>query len=123
MIPVFIDYKKGKDAIQYEDYFIDENTLNWSSRNRRTLNSNEIKRIIELTNSKKARLLIFIQKSNLKMIQKEGFYYLGEASIIDAKDLKDMNGENRVHFTLRLNNPVRQDIYDFITSFTDEKIS
>lgn len=73
VIPVFIDYKKGKDAIQYEDYFIDENTLNWSSRNRRTLNSNEIKRIIELTNFKKARLLIFIQKSNLKMIQKEGF--------------------------------------------------
>lgn len=109
--------------IQYEDYFIDENTLNWSSRNRSTLNSNEIKRIIELTNSKKARLLIFIQKSNLKMIQKEGFYYLGEASIIDAKDFKDLNGENRVYFTLRLNNPVRQDIYDFITSFTDEKIS
>lgn len=123
VIPVFIDYKKGKDAIQYEDYFIDENTLNWSSRNRRTLNSKEIKRIIELTNSKKAKLLIFIQKSNLKMIQKEGFYYLGEASIIDAKDFKDMNGENRVHFTLRLNNPVRQDIYDFITSFTDERIS
>ena len=34
-----------------------------------------------------------------------------------------MNDENRVHFTLRLNNPVRQDIYDFITSFTDEKMS
>ena len=54
---------------------------------------------------------------------KENTVYIGEASIIDAKDFKDMNGENRVHFTLRLNNSVRQDIYDFITSFTDEKIS
>ena len=125
VVPIFIDYHKGKDAIQYDDHFLDNRHLIWSSRvvsNSRT--TNEINKMIELLKENKIKLLIFVQKSNLKMVKDEGFYYLGEASILNPEETPKPNKDGKpcYHFLLKLEKSIPNDIYEYLTLLTDESL-
>ncbi len=125
VVPIFIDYHKGQDAIQYDDHFIDNSLLVWSSRStleKRT--EGEIDKIRKLSPTKKLKLLVFVQKSNLKMVSKEGFYFLGEASILnlDTKPRANKDGKPCYHFILKLEKSIPNDIYEYLTLLTDESL-
>lgn len=113
--PIFINYVKSVQAIQYEDKFIDHSFIQWSSRVVRTIKSDEIQNLINFSKNGEAPLEIFVQKSKLNINNSEGFYYLGKASIINYEDI-DINGIKRVHFILKLDKPVPDDIYKYLVS-------
>lgn len=121
--PIFINYSKQENDIKYQDHFISPSVINWSSRSNLTLDSNEIKTLIECSKNDTAKLQLFIQKSNLKMIKDDGYYYLGEATILDAQNFIDPETNKKlVHFKLLLQNPVRYDIYEYLTTCSDDTI-
>lgn len=112
IIPVFINYEKQKDDIKYQDKFLSESLLTWSSRPA-TIDSPSIKKIIDLVSSKKCKLSIFVQRSN---IRQDGYYYLGEAKILSFTNFFNEDTKKTVvHFELKLDTPVRKDIYDYLT--------
>ncbi len=121
IIPIFINYAKQQNDIKYHDKFITPSFLNWSSRSNLTLDSNEIKKLISLAQNGTCKIRIFVQKSNLRLIKDEGFYYLGEAKIIEKENFFDTEtNKNLVHFKLLLDEEVRQDIYEYLTLDTDD---
>ena len=62
--PIFVNYEKEEDislTTQYEDKFISRQEFTWMSKNRRTLNSPDV-RIVNYKNG--LRIPLFIKKSN-----------------------------------------------------------
>lgn len=116
--PIFVTYNKQDDiasSTQYEDVFIDPDTFSWMTRSRLTLDSPEVKQIVEAQESG-LKIHLFTKKSD-----NEGgdFYYLGpvmpkawrETTIVDdnGKELPIVN------FTLQLETTVKEDIYEYLT--------
>lgn len=116
--PVFINYNKGDDiaeTIKYEDRFINNNSLIALSKSRRNLSSKDVNTIL---NSQKEGIEIelFVRKNKDDKTAKE-FYYLGtivptgETELITMSD----NKTTAVEIFYKLENPVRDDIFDYIT--------
>lgn len=112
--PCFVTYHKSddiEDTIKYNDYFVSPSVFAWESRSNRKLSSNEIKNVI---NSK--RILLFVKKEDAEGTD---FYYLGDASIIkDSIQQAEMpdSGKPVVHFKFQLEQPVKDDLYNYITA-------
>ncbi|MGO3042443.1 DUF3427 domain-containing protein, partial [Ancrocorticia populi] len=73
--PIFVTYHKDADvtaSTNYEDEFIDPGTMRWFTRSRRTLQSNEVKAIVD----REVPLHLFAKKDDAEGTD---FYYLGEA--------------------------------------------
>ena len=116
-IPLFVTYKKSEDieeSIMYHDYFIDKHTFNWMSRNRRTLESPEIKTLISSYKEQGYNVLLFIKRSDG---EKANFYYFGQVDILSYKDssmVSTNKNESVVEFILQIKNPVRDDLYHYL---------
>lgn len=116
--PIFITYKKSSnisDLLKYNDQFINQELFSWMSRHNRTTETEEIRQIIKAKETG-AKILLFIQKSNA---EGKEHYYLGELqpekymnTEIESKTGKK---ESIVNVIFSLKNPVREDIYDYIT--------
>lgn len=112
--PCFVTYHKSdniEDTIKYNDYFVSPSVFAWESRSNRKLSSQEIKNVI---NSK--RILLFVKKEDAEGTD---FYYLGDASIIkDSIKQAEMpdSGKPVVHFKFQLEQPVKDDLYNYITA-------
>ena len=121
IIPIFVSYHKmlkEDDSTNYEDHFINKSEFIWFSRSRRTLNSSEIKGIIDGHKKEGEKLLLFVQKSNSNLVEKNnnGFYFLGECSIEgEPINTKMKNGLDIVRFKLRLNDPINDSLYEYLT--------
>ncbi len=125
-LPIFINYVKEPDIsdnIKYEDAFLDNDKMQWFSKSSRTLASNDVKTIMEAQNNG-TKLEIFVRKNKDDAIAKE-FYYLGRAlpelegaeRPVQEKMLgADGKEKDVVKMHLRLENPVRNDIYEYLTS-------
>lgn len=117
-MPIFVTYHKSDevdDSINYNDEFISPEIFSWMSKNKRTVQSEEIQRII---NSSKEGLKILL---NVKREDGESkyFYYLGEVEVVDYNQTTIISKGKElpiVNFKFKLKNPVRQDLYDYITS-------
>jgi superfamily II DNA or RNA helicase/HKD family nuclease len=115
-LPIFVNYHKEdhiQSSIQYHDHFTSKESMIWVSKSNRKLNSNEIKSII--SNFPEYKVMLFVRK---KASDDKQFLYLGEVSLADEPHeilLKD-GKSNAVEFTLSLNNPIRDDIYDYIVN-------
>lgn len=118
--PIFVNYDKHEDisyTINYDDAFIDQYKFNWMSRNKRTLESNEIR---EICNHQETELQIhlFIKKEDDNSYE---HYYMGMLDVIlaEQKEITDPKNEEKslpiVNFVYKLWHPVREDIYDYIT--------
>jgi superfamily II DNA or RNA helicase/HKD family nuclease/SOS-response transcriptional repressor LexA len=118
--PCFVTYHKSddiEDTIKYNDYFVTPSVFAWESRSNRKLSSQEIKNVI---NSK--RILLFVKKEDAEGTD---FYFMGDASIIkDSIQQAEMpdSGKPVVHFKFQLEQPVKDDLYNYITAVNREKL-
>lgn len=116
--PIFITYHKAEDvsdSTAYEDRFVSPRTIRWFTRSRLTLDSNEVKRILDPANP--PRLHIFVKKDDA---ESGDFYYLGLADAADPRQEKmpSKQGEplNVVAMDLNLRTPVEAGVYDYFTA-------
>ncbi|WP_179316361.1 DEAD/DEAH box helicase [Winogradskyella undariae] len=118
--PCFVTYHKSddiEDTIKYNDYFVSPSVFAWESRSNRKLSSQEIKNVI---NSK--RILLFVKKEDAEGTD---FYFMGDASIIkDSIQQAEMpdSGKPVVHFKFQLEQPVKDDLYNYITAANKKEL-
>ena len=114
-LPVFINYEKSadiSDSIKYEDRFVDQETLIAMSKNNRKMESDDMYKFIH-SKELGIQIHIFIRKNKNDSNSKE-FYYLGLAHYQDIKQV-EMNNKPICEILYKLDQPVRDDIYDYIT--------
>ncbi|MEL4024927.1 DEAD/DEAH box helicase [Lysinibacillus endophyticus] len=117
--PIFVTYHK-KDEIEtsqaYGDEFISPELFRWFTRNRLTLDSNEVKTILSYKESG-MKIYLFTKKDDG---EGSDFYYLGEVEIAEdsARNelMPDGKGEELpvVTMNLVLEQPVQYDIYHYL---------
>ena len=135
-MPIFVNYNKGEGTqarTRYEDRFVDRQTMSWVSKNRRTLHSPDIQTILNCT-QQGVGLHLFVRRSGSPRHEKERkgggkvrdnleFYYLGPvtpdpavaAQTISLRDEEHHQELSAVRLQLQLRQPVRPDIYDYLT--------
>lgn len=112
--PCFVTYHKSSeidDSINYNDYFINPSLFAWESRSNRKLSSQEIQNVI-----RSKRILLFVKKGDGEGTD---FYYLGDCSIIPESIEQTVMTDGStpiVHFQFKLEQPVVEDLYQYITS-------
>ena len=114
-LPVFINYEKSadiSDSIKYEDRFVDQETLIAMSKNNRKMESDDMYKFIH-SKELGIQIHIFIRKNKNDSNSKE-FYYLGLAHYQDIKQV-EMNNKPICEILYKLDQLVRDDIYDYIT--------
>lgn len=116
--PVFINYDKEddvQDSINYHDRFLNNSQLISLSKNKRTLQSEDVSRF------RRAKELgitvdLFVRKNKNDNIAKS-FYYLGRMTMEHGKEVKMQGtGDDAVEMFWNLDIGVREDIYDYIIS-------
>lgn len=114
--PIFVTYHKDADVVashRYEDTFIDQSTMQWFSRNNRTLESKELQPILNGS----AELHLFVKREDADGLE---FYYLGQAKATHAKE-RHMPGNNNdlldvVVMNLTLDEPVAPQLFKALTA-------
>ena len=117
--PVFINYEKGDDVgatTRYEDKFNDQTTLTAISKSRRTLDSEDV---INARNSKSRGILmpLFVRKNKDDQTSKE-FYFLGTMEhngIASEFIMPGTEGITAVEIGYKLNTPVENNLYEYLT--------
>ncbi|MDC1504704.1 DUF3427 domain-containing protein, partial [Winogradskyella sp.] len=118
--PCFVTYHKSddiEDTIKYNDYFVSPSIFAWESRSNRKLSSQEIKNVID-----SKRILLFVKKEDAEGTD---FYFMGDVEIIkDSIKQSKMtdSGQPVVHFKFQLEQPLKDDLYNYITAVNREKI-
>lgn len=114
---VTYDKKENNDkSTKYVNKFYDNETLSWMATTSRTFESKDVK---EILNYKKSgmKLYLFIKKNS---DEGKEFYYMGPIIPTEPEETKVMNKDgklvNTVNFKLKLKYPVREDIFEYITS-------
>lgn len=116
--PCFVTYHKSddiEDTINYNDHFISPSIFAWESRSNRRKDSPEILNVI---NSE--RILLFVKKEDA---EGKDFYYMGDVYIIeDSIEQEIMPNSNTpiVHFKFQLEQPVNNELYNYITAINKE---
>lgn len=120
--PIFVTYQKHENvdvSTKYQEEFTSSQVLKWSTRSRRTLESDEVRTIIE-ADSRAIDLHVFVKKSDSEGTE---FYHLGKAhpdqnSAVEAA-MFDKNGDSIpvVHMNLVLENPVESKLYGYLTGY------
>lgn len=121
--PVFINYEKDpdiSDSTKYEDRFITDRELVAISKQPRHLDSPEIERLRAWPGNG-MRIFLFVRKNKNDGDGGKEFYFLGE--MFPTGEYKEivMPGANTaaVEITYELMDPVRHDLYDYLTSNID----
>lgn len=111
--PMFVTYDKrnNKETNRYECQLLDNKTMYWMSKNKRTIESPDVKEIIQYKENK-LEMLLFMKKSDAE--DKEYFYYMGKVHPTAYKQEKDKTGNDIVKFKLELHTPIRKDIYQYM---------
>ena len=118
--PIFVTYKKDEkiaDTIKYEDEFINNVTLQWFSKQNRTLESNDVE---EIKNSNKTnmRLPLFLKKDD-----NEGndLYFIGDLKVDEEtleetfiEDKKNNNNKPIVKMKMYLDKPIKDDLFKYL---------
>lgn len=127
IVPIFVTYHKDLDddsSINYKDCFINPSIFMWDSRNKRTLDSEEIISLIDLIKND-GRVLLFVKrdsvidKNGLSKDKDNSFYYLGEVGL-NGEPFENENGTNFkvkvVRFPFKLKNSVKSELYNYLIS-------
>lgn len=137
--PIFVNYHKSDDisnTTNYQDKFVDKNTFTWVTRSKRSMNSPDVKTILN-EESNKVTIDLFIRKESAsnknssEIKNKEGFkefYYLGRvhykkdtAKLITMCKTEENKDITAVKMDLKLENRVRDDIFDYLVNKIDYK--
>lgn len=119
--PVFINYDKAddiSDTTKYEDHFIPgfRDRLIAISKSGRSLQSEDVQNFLQ-AKERGIQVELFIRKNKDDKISKE-FYYLGHmrASGVAREFTMENTNKTAVEIEWILDVPVREDIYEYITS-------
>ncbi|SES62087.1 Helicase conserved C-terminal domain-containing protein [Methanococcoides vulcani] len=121
--PIFVNYHKEEhisSTTKYEEGFVNNSEFEWMSKSRRKLDSDDVTTIRNYRNG--LRLLLFVKKSNG---ESNDFYYMGDVTPIDESfeeaTLVDDDNKNVsvVKVRYRMNHPVEDSIYEYITAPSD----
>ena len=117
-LPVFINYDKAEDAIAYEDRFVSQQHLIALSKHPRKIDSSDADHFFKRTaEDRDNRIFLFVRKNKDDKEAKE-FYFLGEifanGSPVPIKMKKTKDEAFEINYTLDV--PVRDDIYEYMTS-------
>lgn len=114
--PVFINYEKEEgiaESINYHDKFISQEILKAISKNRRTLDSEDIKLLINAKDNN-VTIPLFVRKNKDDQESKE-FYFFGFMKPTgDFTPVLNKNNQDLVEIMYRLDRPVKHDIYNYI---------
>lgn len=121
--PVFINYDKDpsiSDSIKYEDRFVSRSELIAISKQPRDLNSPEIQRL-KAWPGNGMKTYLFVRKNKDDKESKE-FYFLGEMYPTGEyrQIVMPVVNKKAVEITYRLDEPVRQDLFEFMVSDLQE---
>lgn len=112
--PIFITYDKHEDvsaSTAYGDEFLNESTLHWFTRSRRTLKSGEVQAIVE----NRIPLYLFAKKDDAEGTD---FFYLGEARSSNAIQTKMPNAQgvdlDVVTMDLGMESPLERSLYEYL---------
>lgn len=115
--PVFVTYNKVNVAasIDYKNRFINRDTLTYYSKSGKHLNSPDVQSFITAKETG-MQLHLFVQKDNATHVHE--FYYLGTMLPLEGKfqETSMADGKGVVEFEMRLNTPVEESLYEYITT-------
>lgn len=110
---IFVTLHKSADitaSTAYEDELLDPSTMIWYTRSRRTLESDEVRAIVD----NDVDLHVFMKKDDA---EGSDFYYLGRArsSMAEETTMPDSSGRplSVVRMNLRFDHPIMSALYDY----------
>ncbi len=116
--PIFVTYEKKDDiseSTKYEDQFVDNTCFSWMTRSNVRMDSSETQELIHYKENN-LHIYLFIKKSDGEGAD---FYYCGRVTPWEWKEttIMDDRGNERpiMNFLLKLEHPVRNDIYEYFT--------
>jgi superfamily II DNA or RNA helicase len=118
--PIFVNYHKHENisnSTKYEDEFVNNQLFVEMSKSKRTLNSPDVKTIMEYKNG--LRLPLFIKKSNDEGLD---FYFMGDMIPVshEFEQTTMSNDEGKeisvVRMPMKMKQPVEQEIFEYITN-------
>ncbi|MCQ2493909.1 MAG: DEAD/DEAH box helicase [Lachnospiraceae bacterium] len=119
--PVFINYEKGEDVVatsKYEDHFVQgvRDKLIAISKSGRSMESEDVQNFLK-AEERGISVELFVRKNKDDKVSKE-FYYLGRMKPTgNAKEFMMPNTtKSAVEIEWVLDEPVREDIYDYIVN-------
>ena len=124
--PVFINYEKDpnvQDTIKYADRFVSNKQLVAISKSGRSLESSDIQRLKNHSDNQ-MKCYLFVRKNKDDKESKE-FYFLGEmepTGMFEEISMPNTDGKTAVEIGYRLADPVRDDIYEYLTNDLDASI-
>jgi len=114
--PIFITYHKGDEissSVLYDEGFIDPQSIRWSSKANRTLESSEIQKLV----SNSFALHVFVKKDDTEGTD---FYYLGRGTVHNPEETTQTNKEGKpipiVEMEVQLGSPVETALYDYFNA-------
>ncbi|MEM5418624.1 DEAD/DEAH box helicase [Staphylococcus gallinarum] len=117
-LPLFITYHKQddiSDSTKYEDEFLSPDELKWFTKSNRTLQSDEVKKILDHRHNN-IDMYIFVKKEDAA--DGKEFYYLGKANYIEGTAtqtvMSNEKKDNIVTMNLSLETSVKDEIYRYI---------
>ena len=119
--PIFITYHKNDEvesSVAYGDELLNQEVLKWYTRSNRTLESEEVKKII-YAKENNIDIHIFVKKDD---DEGSDFYYLGKATpdkkTVQQSVMKDKNEKEIpvVHMNMVMENGIDSKLYHYIIS-------
>ena len=118
--PIFVTYKKEEDiaeSMKYEDEFRSVHQFSWMTRNRVTLESQEVVQIKDPS----IRKLLFVKKSDG---EGSDFYYLGDMKPVEYYQTEIQNDQGAtlpiVNISFQMNDSVDEALYSYLTAVEKE---
>ena len=107
------------DRIKYDDEFINNNTFKWHSRFSKNASPSDVKPIINSLNNN-TKVMLFVRKNKEDKGTTKEFYFLGFVKPISNQAVyRELTKDYVEEIIFELNNPVREDIYDYLTGGSD----
>ena len=119
--PIFVTYHKKDEvesSVNYGDEFLSQDVLKWYTRSNRTLESEEVKKII---NAKENNIdvHIFVKKDD---DEGSDFYYLGKATpdknTVQQDKMED--GKPVVHMNMVMEHGINSKLYEYLITGINE---
>lgn len=114
--PIFVTINKSEDissTTKYVEDFEDESLFNWMTRSKRTLQSDEVVKILR-AQSTGMKIPLFMKKSDSEGTD---FYYLGQVDPISSEAKQTtINEKPVVGIPLKLREPLSDEIYNYLKS-------
>ena len=117
--PIFVTYNKRddiSDTTKYVEGFENRSVFDWKTRSNLTLNSAEVRSILDAEKSG-MDVLLFVKKSDSEGAD---FYYLGTVTPM-VSEAKQTTIEDKpiVGIPLKLDEPLSEEIFNYLTTTTE----